>query len=240
VVAADGAWLRRAYEINFNTFKDFVDEPGRPLGYLFLDKLFQLSAPLPTIGVHSRTEYFDSLLRSSAKLDSSFLDEVHETRARVASSRNEADVLDALRSVRPEIREAVAADAVDKMSAPEVTKSTEHALQPFADLLLPNPRSIKRFLNSYSITRALRTLEGNPVDRDALALWTILQSRWPSLGDYLERNPEFLDYLESNTDRVGMPDWFCRIADSRELQRFLKHGPVRLTPELIRQCCGGR
>ena len=40
VVAADGRWIRASYEKAYSTFVDEVKEPGRPLGYLFLDKAF--------------------------------------------------------------------------------------------------------------------------------------------------------------------------------------------------------
>ena len=47
VVAADGAWLRTSYEGAYTSFGDAIGQPGRPLGYLFLDKIFQLGMPLP-------------------------------------------------------------------------------------------------------------------------------------------------------------------------------------------------
>ncbi|MEV0648372.1 P-loop NTPase fold protein [Phytomonospora sp. NPDC050363] len=67
VVTADGAWLRCAFEGHFASFKAAIDEPGRPLGYLFQDKLFQLSVPLRFLSAESQAAYVESLL--SAQYD---------------------------------------------------------------------------------------------------------------------------------------------------------------------------
>ncbi|GLY71715.1 hypothetical protein Atai01_83340 [Amycolatopsis taiwanensis] len=179
VVAADGAWLRRAYEKTYENFQGAVDEPGRPLGYLFLDKLFQLSVPMPAIGPQVQSGYLDTLLGVSPGASQELTNEVQEVRARVVSGRTESDVLSALDAASPAARQAVIGDAIAKMSAPDVSDATEHALQKFAPLLLANPRGMKRFVNTYSVLRVLRTLEGNTVAPEALALWTIIRVRWP-------------------------------------------------------------
>ena len=62
VVAADGAWIRRSYEVRHEQFKDAVAVPGRPLGYLFLDKIFQLTIKIPSIGWAAQRAYLEQLL----------------------------------------------------------------------------------------------------------------------------------------------------------------------------------
>jgi hypothetical protein len=83
--------------------------------------------------------------------------EARVLRKSVEESTSEAEVVEALRQASPLARRIVAEDAVDRLSAQEVEAATEHVLQPFARLLDPNPRSMKRFLNSYSMLRAVRT-----------------------------------------------------------------------------------
>ncbi|WP_273934676.1 P-loop NTPase fold protein [Kutzneria chonburiensis] len=141
VVAADGAWLRRAYEKTYENFQGAVDEPGRPLGHLFLDKLFQLSVPMPAMGTQVQSGYFDTLLGIAPAARRELTEEVQEVRARVVSGRTEGDVLEALDNASPAARQAVISDAVTKMSAPEVSEATEHTLQKFAPLLLANPEA---------------------------------------------------------------------------------------------------
>jgi hypothetical protein len=56
VVAADGSWVRASYQRRYEDFKGSVGEPGRPLGYLFLDKLFQLTVRVPAVSERELVE----------------------------------------------------------------------------------------------------------------------------------------------------------------------------------------
>ena len=62
VVAGDGAWIRNAFEEHYREFAGQIAEPGRPLGYLFLAKIFQLTLPVPRIGPVRQAAYFRELL----------------------------------------------------------------------------------------------------------------------------------------------------------------------------------
>ncbi|MEV6611715.1 P-loop NTPase fold protein [Kutzneria sp. NPDC051319] len=239
VVAADGAWLRRAYEKTYENFQGAVDEPGRPLGHLFLDKLFQLSVPMPAMGEEARSCYFDTLLGvapDSGRQEPT--DEVHEAQARMVSSRTEGEVLDVLDNASPPVRRAVIADAIAKMSTPEVSEATEHALQKFAPLLLANPRGMKRFVNTYGVVRTLRTLEGNTVGPDALALWTIIRLRWPLLAEHLEQDADLIDRIMAAEADVDLPDQLKCLITAPEVRRFFKES--QLTPAMFRSCGGGQ
>jgi hypothetical protein len=69
-------------------------------------------------------------------------------------------------------------------------------LKPFAPLLEPNPRSIKRLLNGYGIARDIDLLRGaDIIEHKKLALWTIITFRWPSLANYLEEYPDMIKYI---------------------------------------------
>jgi hypothetical protein len=238
VVAADGAWLRRAYETAYEKFQGAVDEPGRPLGYLFIDKLFQLSVPLPAMGSSSQATYLGGLLRIEEGVEQTIEEQTQELRARIATSTTEAEVLSAMASASPATLQAVVPDAVTKMSDPKIAIATEHALQQFAPLLLANPRSMKRFVNTYSVLRVLRTLEGNTVTPDALALWTIVRVRWPQLGDHLERHPETADTVRNGED--SLPESLKELVTSHAVRRFFAEAPVELTSDVVRACCGGQ
>ncbi|MBB6034696.1 KAP family P-loop NTPase fold protein [Phytomonospora endophytica] len=228
VVSADGAWLRCAFEGHFEDFKAAIDEPGRPLGYLFQDKLFQLSVPLRFLPGEQQSSYMASLLtlgRATAPGEDA------DAARRIASARSEAEVVEVLREVPADVRVRVAAQAAVKMADPDILRSTEHALLKFAPLLQPNPRGIKRFLNTYTVLRTLRTLEAVPVDLDTLAAWAMIRSRWPQLADELEARPELLDELAAG----GGGD-----AATVELRALLAALPVPLTGREVRACCGNR
>ena len=47
VVAGDRKWICSSFEKRYVDFCGELGAPGRPLGYLFLDKVFQLSTPIP-------------------------------------------------------------------------------------------------------------------------------------------------------------------------------------------------
>lgn len=58
IVAADGRWLRASYESTHSEFLNPLEEPGRSMGYLFLDKLFQLTVPVPPLSDDQRHDFF--------------------------------------------------------------------------------------------------------------------------------------------------------------------------------------
>ena len=62
VVAADSRWIRDCFEEEYKTFLDMPSEAGRPLGYHFLEKTFQLSADVPRLTDRLRRHYFERLL----------------------------------------------------------------------------------------------------------------------------------------------------------------------------------
>jgi hypothetical protein len=54
-----------------------VAEPGRPLGYLFLDKLFQLSIPVPMLNAQRQQAYMRELLHRSSMAKGQTFDKKH-------------------------------------------------------------------------------------------------------------------------------------------------------------------
>ncbi len=63
VVAADKHWLSDSYAKAYKDFVSQAGEPARPLGYLFLEKTFQLSLRLPHLSPDVRDRYWRNLLR---------------------------------------------------------------------------------------------------------------------------------------------------------------------------------
>ncbi|MEV6230017.1 FxSxx-COOH system tetratricopeptide repeat protein [Saccharopolyspora shandongensis] len=232
VVAADGSWLRRAYT------RQYGDTDT--LGYQFLDKLFQLTVPMPTLSTTSQRLFLGRLLglETDAAADPS---QIAEARSRIEEANgNEELILGALNETEQNVRNAVTADAARAVAAAETRAHTEHALRKFAPLLSPNPRSTKLFLNSYTILRAVRTLEGITVDTDTLALWTIIRIRWPRIADFLQRNPDAIKgILEPLWCSELFPTELHETAKSEELRLVATHpqgGP--LSAAAIRECCG--
>jgi hypothetical protein len=99
-------------------------------------------------------------------------------------------------------QQAMREEAIVRMAAPDVLTHLEHSLQRFVHLLEPNPRSMKRLVNAYSVNRALSTLGHLDIDQGPLALWTILSMRWPVLAQYLATWPQAIEQETINNEII--------------------------------------
>lgn len=240
VVAGDGAWIRNAFETHYAEFAGPIAEPGRPLGYLFLAKIFQLTLPVPRIAPVRQAAYFRELLGLDEAPDdpddpAPSPEAVKAAGERVAKAPHDAAQQEVLAALPLSVREAVAPVAVQRQNEPAFAEATEHRLTGFAELLPDNPRAVKRFLNTFALTRSVRTIEGQAIPTGALALWTILQTRWPRLADALADHPEWV-----TPGSPGVPGDVRELLDADDVQAVLAFpdgGP--LTPELVRACRGG-
>jgi hypothetical protein len=242
VVAADGAWLRTSYESAYRSFETCVSGLGLPLGYLFLDKLFQLTVPVPVATPRARSAYLDRLLHvADEQTDERTRQEVRTAQAVIARDvGDESRILRVVREASPAAREVLVADAARALAAPQTRARTEHALRKFLPLLHSNPRNVKKFLNTYSMLRSVRVLENNTISSDVLALWTIIRVRWPAMADHLEARPEAVrGIVEPLWADECLPPHLRELAadpDLRDVVRSRDGGP--LTAQVIRQCTG--
>jgi hypothetical protein len=95
----------------------------------------------------------------------------------------------------PEQRVARAEAAAIVLSTPDLGRERARALMPFAPLLDPNPRAMKRLVNAYGISRSVevlnfKNLSGSRTAQQRRALWTILNLRWPLLGAWFAAHPD--------------------------------------------------
>jgi hypothetical protein len=190
---------------------------------------------MPGLGAAGQAAFLSSLLGTGGAEPSGpgDADAVREAARRLAGSGSEAEVLRILADAAPPVREQVAPAAVQALTRPELTRSTEHTLARFVPLLPPNPRSMKRVINDYSMARAVRTLEGDPVPVDALAQWTVIRTRWPALAAYLAEQPDAAE------DGGRSDAELARLLATPEVRRVLAFSEgTALTPELIRRCHG--
>jgi hypothetical protein len=96
--------IRTSYEAAYEPFAPAVAEPGCPLGYLFLDKLFQLTVPVPTLSPQAQKDVLKELLRTtSAGPAKQAIQEVRAVRHSVQESGSEAEVVVALQKVSPTV-----------------------------------------------------------------------------------------------------------------------------------------
>jgi hypothetical protein len=200
VIAADRRWLCTSYEEAYKAFAESVSEPGRDLGNLFLEKTFQFSVSLPRLLPRLQEQYWRRLIWIGAEKgerEAMLGLDREAARERLQQMGSEEEVLAELRrdDLDPVNEQALREAAVYRLAAPDVEAQVQHTLEPFASLLEPNPRAMKRLVNAYGVQRMVDILRGGSTEPRKLALWTIVVMRWPLLAKYLERNPEMVAYV---------------------------------------------
>lgn len=213
VVAADREWLANSYASEYVSFEGAFDEPGRPLGYLFLEKTFQMTIPIPVLSPDTRDGYWRRLIRPETLDDRAQLEGARKEAARIFGQlETEEEVRDELSrnpgTTPAEQRARVEAAAI-QLATPKLERAAEHVLHPFRPLLEANPRAMKRLVNAYGVARGVELLSRHSLrwDKHAqhqTALWTILSLRWPRLAEYFATHPDAAALI--GTDGSALPD----------------------------------
>lgn len=188
VVAADRAWIASAFEEQYSQFSRVIGEPGRPLGYLFLDKLFQISVSLPDLSSRFLESYWRNLLSDdTAQTAPAISSEAADERVR---GKHSIEALQQIITTAPESEQAaLRAAAAVQISRPGSTEHIEHRLQVFAPLIEANPRAMKRLVNAVGLAQARCLLEGRAASLGDIARWSMIELRWPLLAEHLGRHP---------------------------------------------------
>ena len=231
VVAADRDWLADSYANEYRSFKSRADTPGKPFGYLFLEKTFQISTRVPIISPEILLQFWGRLIRTDRLPDQ---DAMEKARADADSSfadlKTEAEIRQAIVSdpgATAAEQQARAEAAAMKLAAPEYRAETEHSLLPFAGLVDSNPRSLKQLVNAFGIARDIETLykrnlEGDIVKQHQTALWTLLRLRWPKLADYLAEHPAHVALIGKNEPPSGLPAGLKPLFSDARVVRVVK------------------
>jgi len=186
VAVGDRAWLCEAFELKYAAYAKVIGEPGRPMGYLFLDKLFQISVGVPAFTPAVRKAYLARLLGRGG--DRAALSEADAGKRIAAAGSHEAiveTIAQAPEAEKPALRAAAAA----REGKTQVQADIEHRLEPLAGLMEANPRAMKQVVNAIGLNRARMWLEGREVPFDVLARFTILELRWPAIAVFLAADP---------------------------------------------------
>ncbi len=235
IVAADRTWLNACYEDVYDKLQQRVQEPGKHLGTLFLEKAFRFSTSMPGIPDELKKSYWQYLLylKADHSIKTEIDDAREEAKTKVSTTKNEAEVRDLVKDSAklsfPEKR-ATIEEAVVHLASPEIVERIEHTLKPYAHLLEPNPRAMKLLVNGYSANRALAILSEVEIDLHQLALWTILSSRWPKLTEYL------IEHLDGSSPKIPV-DLLALVEDPSVKEIIVgdvEHKP--LTVETLKRC----
>jgi hypothetical protein len=252
VVAADRRWIYTSYENMYSNMATRVNELGRPLGHLFLEKIFQLSAPVPRMSSETQAQYLNRLLQTGGAPEQELQDAEEKARQRLAELGDRVeDVLDETKTTGddPLYDQAFREEAVKRMATQTAVKDTENMLRPFATLLEPNPRAMKRFVTAYGVHRAVAVLAGvnsllDKTGRKQLALWTIASLRWPLLAEYLADHPEMVGQVgveplaDPGPDVAPIPANLRALFQDEDVDRVVRGEGVdtSLDEDIIRAC----
>jgi hypothetical protein len=252
LVASDRRWIETSFEVSYERLSPSVTEPGRPLGHLFLQKVFQLSAGIPPIPSDIAKEYWSGLLGVEVKGLRDELDaDIQKAKEGLKDLTRPEEVEATLREAEsdPASYRILLPASLERMAAPDMQAKTQHALTPFISLLERNPRAMKRLVNAYDMQRAMFRLSHGPggaLSEEAgkkLVLWTILLLRWPSLAEHLQSNPDSVMWITdaSSDERLLPSDPHVRaLFELPEARRVVKGDEVgvSLDPNSIRAITG--
>lgn len=194
VVAGDKQWICQCFENHYQKYQGVARKPGQKLGYLFIEKAFQLSIRLPKISVATKKDYWNYILNIKGNTNEIPLnDDKRLELINVIKSETNKDVYfntsyikDMQAKYNTNSNEIV--DAVlEVLDNSDV--DVKHRLVNHYELIDANPRSIKRLTNEYIMYRNILFSEQKEFNRDKLFRWLILVNKYPEFTDWLEANP---------------------------------------------------
>ncbi len=185
LAVADRYWITASFGQRFSLFEDGGDK-ARPVGDLFLDKMFQVSVTIPALPVAVKRAYLGRLLGAA---ETDLPDEALLPETAVRHEEIQAAIAAAPEEQRPALR----AQALARLSTAAADKVVEHRLLRWVSYIEPNPRGMKRLVNAIGMTQARSLLEGRMVEFDAIVLWTILELRWPRAAAAITADPGLID-----------------------------------------------
>jgi hypothetical protein len=245
IIAADKKWINACFEEKYANLSNLIKEPGKPLGTLFLEKTFQLCTPVPGIPKELKKDLWKELISLKPEKIMSNVEEVeNEVHNSIKDTKEDSVLIKKVneskeRPIHEQI--AIRSEVVVHLASPGVLQRTEHTLKPFAPLLDDNPRAMKRFVNAYSVNRALSTLSFSDIELNDLAQWTILSMRWPLLAEYLCTDLDLVNKLIKN-DLTDIDSNVIQLikSDQKNIKKVINDsegigfGP--LTKEIVEKC----
>jgi hypothetical protein len=233
VVAADRKWIKSAFEHRYKDAFAQVEGMGQPLGYLFLEKIFQLSTPLPAPSHNAQRRYWRKLLGEDGAAQSPAPQptpqQLREFRE-IAQSRIEtADTYEEIEAVVEQSEASVDSEALqdeirsaafERASRSEtIEREAKHRLAQLSTIIPFNPRNMKRLLNTYT----LRVGEGfsGGVKPEVLARWVVLEHSYPELTDLLAEQPDLARHFQKGARKLkDLPPLVHQCRDRKQVSEI--------------------
>tara|TARA_R110002020_G_scaffold3495_1_gene15505 strand:- start:7589 stop:10651 length:3063 start_codon:yes stop_codon:yes gene_type:complete len=199
IVAGDTKWITSCFENNYAEFSSVAAAQGQNLGELFLEKAFQLSVRMPDVSEESKQAYWKEIIGDTLKIEVTLESEEEitaekrtEIKQRLVQNYNDNENSAIERSNIEEEYNISGQQATDMAieALDEDTQDVRHLLMTFHSLISPNPRSIKRLANNYSMYRNTLIAEQTDFKPGHLFRWLLLEDKYPAVVKH---------FLDSNT-----------------------------------------
>jgi hypothetical protein len=197
LAAGDRNWLTTSFEKRYADFRASLGSPAKPLGHLFLEKVFQLSVGVPNLSEGLADRFWKGLVnRSETPVADLKPSEAQRTQARqllAGEGSEEGFQRQIEEAVDPLLKSALFSEAALRVASSEFAGNLESRYAGYGQLLERNPRAIKRLVTRLALNLSVLFLEARRFTPGPLARWTILEMRWPLLADALRECPDWLD-----------------------------------------------
>ncbi len=235
IVAGDKNWISECFENHYTDFSNVAIEPGQKLGYLFLEKAFQLSIRLPQITGKVKDKYWQFILDPNNSTNVAKDKEV-ETKEKPDRSPEETQELKVKFKQRFNKQEYSSPEQIESITEELGVTDTEatdmgleimnedavdvkHRLLNHSELIEANPRSIKRLANQYNVYRDILFAERREFDPDKLFRWLIIQNVYPLYADFVEKDSKVYEKTNLPEELAGLKDnlhWQKLVMDSKK------------------------
>ncbi len=195
LVVADRRWITTSFGKRFADFQEAGGDAARPVGDLFLDKMFQLSVGVPQILPETQTLYLNHLLGVEAETG-----QQAEPMAPLPPSLSLDDVPRIMEATPAALRPQRRAELAVRFADQRTDRVTQHRLSKWGPFIEPNPRAMKRLVNAVGMAQSRAVLEGRAVSFDTIALWTMLELRWPRAAEAIRADPALIEAKKASTD----------------------------------------
>ncbi|MEM7214573.1 MAG: P-loop NTPase fold protein [Pseudomonadota bacterium] len=203
LILGERGWIEKSFALEFGEMAGDEESDKERLGRQFVEKALQMSLTLPEPTTDQLNRLFSESLKPPKNLaDSSGTARDVKQKSSVSDS-GDSVTIDAMNEA------AGNGETADSDEVPDVNweqafalaeegndEKIEHELQPLARLLPPNPRQVKRIINTISFYQAValglgEVKPGTPEWRK-LAIWIIIMMSHRRAWEKLSVNPELL------------------------------------------------
>lgn len=200
IVAGDTKWITSCFKNNYSEFSEIAKSQGQNLGELFLEKAFQLSVRMPDVSEASKQAYWKEIIGDTFEqnqedehvkdiLASEMREEIKERLIKnYNENRNDASERNSIKQEYNISGQQVTDLAIEALD--EDNQDVRHLLLSFHSLISPNPRSIKRLANNYSMYRNTLIAEQTDFKPGHLFRWLLLEDKYPAIVKH---------FLDTNT-----------------------------------------